>query len=385
MNLNFQAAINHLIQTSGANFASDVANGVRPDAAYVFTNRVLPIREVRNYYVQAAGILIRSTMSGLVGMDSKPAPMGAAEMNTFLANTAKFGGATYLPEAVLRELQNLAQQVVNRGGDTTRTVVDAILNFVRKFLIQPQLDTLEYLAGRALMTGAVDWTFNQKRLQVSYGVPSGNLFAQRTTTSGYIAGTSSVFWADWRAARALLGGPPEFAFATRDTIEGIISNPANNIFITAEDDFGSVSFDRIVNTDTDRRSEDRRNRGSLISYNQSGNIFDLSDPGETVEIPFLSDGYIVLVGRARRQEFGLISDRGDEELEGVEPLPDANAPTIGYTHLGPSTEKGGDTGIYSNVWVDPSMPMQLQGTTFMNALPFILQPDRLVVLRTAMS
>jgi hypothetical protein len=48
-------------------------------------------------------------------------------------------------------------------------------------------------------------------------------------------------------------------------------------------------------------------------------------------------------------------------------------------------EKGGQTGIYNNVWVPEFLPMQLYGHTFMNALPMILQPNRLVVLRTTMT
>lgn len=389
MNLNFQAAIAYLRSTAGGNFASDLANGARPDAAYVFTNDVLPIREVASYFVQAAGTIIRATMTGLVGMDSLGGPIGAVEMNTFLANTAKFGGHAHFNEATLRELQNAAQNVFNTGGDTVQFAVDNVLNFVQKLLIQPQLDTLEYLAVRACMTGALDWTFNQKRLQVNYGVPAGNLFAQRTLLASYVkgvtnTGANSVFWDDWRSARSILGGPFT-AFATPETIDGIISNPANNIFLTAQDEFGSVSFDRIVNTSTDRRSEDQRNNGRIIAYDQSGNVFDLVNRGQTVEVPFLSDGYIICIGRPRRQEFGIISNRGDEEPRGGGATGLMNGPTIGYTHLGPSVERGGQTGIFNNVYVTDLMPMQLQGDTLMNALPLILQPTRLVVLRTTMT
>jgi hypothetical protein len=393
VNLNFAAAIAYLQNTSGRDFASTIANGVRPDPAYVFTNTVLPTVEDPSYFVQAAGMLIRSTMAGLVGMDSIPGPVGAVEMNTFLANTAKFGGLATYNEATIRKLQSMAQNVFNRGGNVQSEVtVNAIFNFVDKFLRQPIRDTWEYLAVRACMSGAINWTFEQKTLAVNYGVPAGNLFAQRTLTQSYVAGavnngTASVFWADWRAARKLLGGAPLYAFATRDTIEGIADNPANNFFLTNEDEFGSIAFDRIVNTTIDRRSEDVRNRGALTAYDQSGNIFDLVNRGKTIEVPFLSDGYIILIGRPRRNENGLISNRGDQEgPTGLEAAtPGTGAPSIGYTHVGPTVEGGGQTGIYANVWVPTEMPMQLHGHAFANGLPFILQPDRLVVLRTTMT
>jgi len=386
VNLNFSAAIAYLQTTAGTDFASQIANGIRPDPAYVFTSTVLPTRERPGYFVQAAGMLIRSTMAGLVGMDSIPGPVGATELNTFLANTAKFGGISTFNEATIRELQAMAQNVFNLGGDVQSEVtINAIFNFVDKLLRQPIRDTWEYLAVQACMTGAINWTFEQKTLSVNYGVPSGNLYAQRTGSSGYIAGASSVFWADWRSARKLLGGAPVYAFATRDTIEGIADNPANSFFLTNQDEFGNISFERIVNTTIDRRSEDARNRGQLTAYDQSGNIFDLVNRGKTVEVPFLSDGYIILVGRPRRNQFGLISNRGDEEGPNGLSIPDPQSPTIGYTHVGPTVERGGQTGIYANVWVPVEMPMQLTGHAFANALPFILQPDRLVVLRTAMS
>jgi hypothetical protein len=392
VNLNFAAAIAYLQNTEGTDFASTLANAVRPDSAYLFTNEILPTVEDPSYFVQAAGMLIRSTMAGLVGMDSIPGPVGAAEMNTFLANTAKFGGLANFNEATIRKLQSMAQNVLNRGGNVQSEVtVNAIFNFVDKFLRQPLRDTWEYLAVRACMTGAINWTFEQKTLEVNYGVPSGNLFAQRTLTDSYVAGTTndgttSKFWTDWRAARRILGGPFR-AIATYETITGIADNPANNFFLTNEDEFGNVSFERIINTATDRRSEEIRNRGSLQSYDQSGNIFDLVNRGQTIEVPFLSDGYIICIGRPRRNQFGLISNRGDQEgPTGLEDAtPRAGAPTIGYTHVGPTVERGGQTGIYANVWVPTEMPMQLHGHAFANALPFILQPDRLVVLRTAMT
>lgn len=393
MNLNFAAALAYLRNTSGQDFAARLANGVRPDPAYVFTNTVLPVVEDPSYFVEAAGALIRTTMAGLVGMDSIPGPVGAMELNTFLANTAKFGGLATFNEATIRKLQAMAQNVFNRGGNVQAEVtINAIFNFVDKWLRQPIRDTWEYLAVQACMTGEINWQFEGKSLEVDYGVPSGNLFAQRTGTAQYVQGAgtngdASVFWDDWRAARRLLGGQPTYAFATRDTIEGIVDNPANNIFLTSQDEFGNVSFDKIVNTTIDRRSEDARNRGQLTAYDQSGNVFDLVNRGQTIEVPFLSDGYIILIGAPRRNQFGLISNRGDQEgpLGMLPATPGTGEPSIGYTHVGPTVEAGGQTGIYANVWVPTEMPMQLHGHAFANALPFILQPDRLVVLQTAMA
>ncbi len=391
MNLNFAAAIAYLQNTAGADFASTIANGVRPDAAYVFTRSVLPIVEDPSYFVQAAGVLIRSTMAGLVGMDSIPGPVGAVEFNNFLANTAKFGAIANFNEATIRRLQALAQNVLNRGGNVQSEVtIEAIFNFVAKFLRQPILDTWEYLAVQACMTGEINWEFEGKTLTVDYGVPAGNKFATRTGTTQYVQGAgtngdTSVFWDDWRAARKLLGGQPVQAFATQDTIEAIMDNPANNIFLNSQDEFGNATFSRIVNTTIDRVSEDARNRGTLTAYDQSGNVFDLANRGQTIEVPFLTDGKIILIGRGRRNQYGLISNRGDQEAANGLTVPDPNAPNIGYTHVGPTVERGGQPGIYAKVWVPVEMPMQLNGHSYANALPFILQPDRLVILTTNMT
>jgi len=239
MNLNFTAALDYLRRTSGPNFEVDIANAERPDSNYLF-ERVLPERTVDDYMASNAAITIMSTMAGLVGMDSPLPPVGAAMNRTWIQETAKIGGYFNLPEQMLRHLQQQSLRVRAGGGDDTRAIANTILNFA-KFLRQPLLDTLEYLRGRVLSRGAIDWTFNSKRLQVSYGVPSGNLFPQRTGTSGY-GGSASLFWDDWYEARSILSGRIRVVFASPATITLITSNAANDIRLTAQDERGSASF-----------------------------------------------------------------------------------------------------------------------------------------------
>jgi hypothetical protein len=99
-----------------------------------------------------------------------------------------------------------------------------------------EFDGMPYI-GMALMTGGIDWTFNQKRVEVSYGVPAGNLFAERTGTAGY-GGSASVFWDDWYEARSLLNGRIRVGFAAPATAVtggcGAAANPAScTCFVTA--------------------------------------------------------------------------------------------------------------------------------------------------------
>jgi hypothetical protein len=376
MNINFQSALDYLRRVAGDNFEVEIANAARPDSDYLF-EQVFPERLIDDYMASNAAMTIKSTMAGLVGMDSPLPPVGAASSRTWTQETFKIGGMFTFPEQVLRHLQMQAMRIRAGGGDDTQAIADRIINFA-KFLRQPLLDTAEFLRGMALMTGGIDWTFNQKRVEVSYGVPAGNLIAERTGTAGY-GGSASVFWADWYAARTLLNGRIRVVFATPATIAMITGNSVNSVRILTDDERGSASFVRLSNPSMDVASSDRRDRVSMVAYDASGNVFDLSSAGLglVVQVPFLSDGYVIIVGggSASGQAFS-VDSTGDEarDTRGVE---------LGYTHIGPTVE-GGSVGRWERIFTPENRPYQLQGEAAMNLVPVMTGPENLVVLRTVM-
>lgn len=377
MNLNFAAALDYLRRTAGPNFEVEIANADRPPSNYLF-EQVLPERRVDDYMASNAALTILATMAGLVAMDSPPAPVGAASGRTWIQESFKIGGQFVLTEQTLRHIQMQMLRLQAGGGDDTRALAARVVNFA-KWLRQPLLDTAEFLRGMALMTGGIDWTFNQKRIQFTYGVPAGNLFAQRTGTAAYDS-TASVFWDDWYAARDILLGRVRAVFATPKTITAITSNAANSMRLITQDERGSVSFVRLSDPTTGQVDSDIRAQGRMVAYDATGNVFDLSSGnlGKVIQVPFLSDGYIIIVGGglSAGQVFN-VDETGDE-------VRDPTGLELGYTHIAPTVE-GGAVGRWERVFTPENRPYQLQGETVMNLVPVLEGVENLVVLRTALT
>lgn len=376
MNINFTAALDYLRRTAGDNFEVEIANAERPPSNYLF-EQVLPERRVDDYMASNAALSILSTMAGLVGMDSPLPPVGAASGRTWIQDTFKIGGQFYFPEQMLRHLQNQAMRIRAGGGDDTRAIAARIINFA-KFLRQPLLDTAEFLRGMALMTGGIDWTFNAKRINFTYGVPAGNLFAERTGTAAY-HDVDSVWWDDWYAVRSILDNQIRAVFATPATITAITGNAANDIRLTATDERGSASFIRLSNPEMDVASSDFRDQARIVAYNAKGNVFDLSSGnlGKVVQVPFLNDGYVIVVGGAASgdQAFS-VDDSGDE-------VRDASGIELGYTHIAPTVE-GGAVGRWERIYTPENTPWSLMGQSVMNLVPVLQGVENLVVMRTEM-
>lgn len=373
MDLNFAAVLASL----GPDAAFRIINQARPPADYLF-NTFLPERPRATYDAKAGSMTIRATMAGMVGMDSPYPPGGHVAGRAFHEQTAKIAQHVPLPEALLRELHQLLQAAgadVSSDDVMTRTV----LNFVDKILVQAQLDTAEWLRGQALTTGVLAWTFNGIQLAVNYGVPAGNLFAQRTGTAGY-GGSASVFWADHRAALAKLKNQVRAILAHPNTINMIVSNTVNNIVLTAQDlATGSFSFVKnLGNTATGPflPSPDVRERVSIIGYGEEGDVLDPTTPTVPEAVKFLPEGLIVYVGNPAPRGF-TVGLGGALETE-------TNELPIGFTHIGPTTEGGGRPGRWSQVYTPENQPMTIHGRTAANILPVIDAPEKLVVLSTVM-
>jgi hypothetical protein len=366
MNFNLKEALSQLVE--GAVFK--VANEARPGNLYLFDSLLPEIR--RNDYQAASGSMtVRATMAGLVGMDSPYPEGGTFEISTFSEETAKLAIAVRLPEKALRDLHTLLQQTLNQDGRAAanETAAQEALNFVNKLLVQPQLDAMEWLRGQALVTGAIDWTFNKKRLLVDYGIPAKYFLTPRTGANGY-GGTTSKFWTDIREAKALLKSVRAF-IVHPDTKEMILANSANNIQIIAETET-SIDVVRIVGT-TERTSTDPRDRVRLVTYGLEGEVLDPDNPGKTLQLPFMARGALLAVGNNLTRSFVVGA--------GSTPPPD-NA--LGYTHLAPTIEGNNRPGRWARVFTPEGRPWALEGESVANGLPVIEATDKIVVGSTEM-
>lgn len=372
-NLNFGDVLRDL----GPDAAFRVINERRPDADYLL-NTFLPERLMPTYDVKAGNMTIRPTMAGLVGADAPYPPGGLIDVQKFMEQSAKVALTVVLPEMMQRRLREFLYRI-DSPQQSSEAVRNTVLNFIDKMLVQPQWDTFEYLRGEVLTTGAIDWTFNGKRLQVTYGVPAGNLFAQRTTTASY-GGSASVFWADYRAGLSILKGRVRAVVGHPDTINLIVSNPVNNIIVTAQDlQTGTYSIAKNVGGASGPQipSGDSRDRTTMVGYGAEGEIINPLDPDSTILVPFISTGKLVMIGDAPSRGFQV-------GLGGAVESP-TQALELGYTHIAPTEEGQGAMGRWARAFIPENRPYQVQGDSVTNGLPVLEAPDKLVVLNTAMT
>ena len=361
---------------SGAAFR--VANEARPGSDYVF-NSLLPEEQRFDYQAKAGSMTVRSTMAGLVGMDSPYPETGSIELSAFSEETTKIANRVRMPEKSLRDLHEFIRHVRDGGGNVSQAIQLEAINFLDKLIVQSHLDTMEYLRGQALVTGGIDWIFNKIRLKVDYGVPTNHFLPQRTGANGY-GGNTSMFWSDIRSLKKLLRNDVRAFILHSNTKEMILANEANNITLLSEDiDRGTFSIVRRIKTlagvdSLSMQSTDPRDRAQFITYDAEGELYDPTDPSRTIQIPFMAEGAILAVGNynARRYVVG----------QG------ATAPTVynlGYTHLAPTIEGKGRPGRWADVFTPEREPWAVEGRGVTNGLPVIEAPDRIAVASTEMS
>ena len=357
----------------GPNAAFQIINQARTPANYLF-GTILPERTLPSYEVKSGSLTIRPLMAGLVAMDSPYPETGAMDTSTFLAQSAKIANRVSFPEAALRTLQQFIQQMQLTGGNSREAVVSEVYNFTAALLVQPHLDTAEWLRGQALL-GKIDWTFNKKRLLMDYGVPSANKLTLRTTASNdAYGGTSSKFWADNQAALKLLKYNRRAVIMHPDTFNDIIANPANNIQVVASSGdagAGRYSLVRMIQQNgVNVASPDMRDRVDIITYGLEGEMLDPAT-GKTVRIPFLKAGYVIHLGQNSGN--GYVVGAGSQRPANYE---------LGYTHIAPTVESGGQAGRWARVYTPENEPWSLRGEAAENSLPVIESPDKLVIAQT---
>lgn len=357
----------------GTDFTIRLLNAARPPADYRLA-RFLPSMTSTSYDVSRANMIIRTTMAGLVGMDSPYPEGGIASVDSWYEQTAKIAIANDFNEATIRTLQAIAKEFQLGGGNANRAIADNLLNVTDKLITQALLDREEWMRGQVLGTGKLIWTFNRKTINVDYGIPAGNVLATRTGTDAYDS-TTSKFWDDWRVAQDILGWTGLSAVAHPTTINAIVNNPANNAVLIAQGVDGSVTIGRYVNIMSNpQRSADVRDVCTLNSIPFEGEIIDLTDAtppmNTSKKVPFFPKGKISVMGSA-----GSVALIG----QGSTQVP---REALGYLHIGPTVEGNGTAGRWGRVFVPENRPFALRYEGAENVLPVITDPTQLVILST---
>lgn len=369
MHLDFGEALQQL----GPDAAVRIAREMTPPARYQF-NALLPERTLQGYIAEHGNITIRSTMAGLVGMDSPYPPGGYIEAAEFMEKLAKIANEVTLNEKTQRAIQERLNYLRLAGGNATRSMIDEVLNFTNKVLLQPHYDTAEWMRGQALVNGGISWSFGGTKLTVDYGIPGNHKLPNRTGTASY-GGSASTFWDDVRLARKLLRYNLRAVYAHPETIDVIISNPANSLAIVAQSGFDVTVQRHVVRGGMDVTSTDVRDRLTFVSYDTEGEVYDPSTK-KTKIVDFMARGKILFIGENTRSAYRV--------GEGSTPDPEADR-ALGYTHIGPTVEGGGSAGRWADVFVPERKRYQLVGQAVTNLLPVLEAPQKLVIASTALT
>lgn len=380
--LNFQAVLAAL---GGSAAVFRIANAARAAGDYLLAS-LLPEIQRNDYTVTAGNMTVKATMAGLVGMDSPYPPGGMVSASYFMEQTAKIANSVRLNEKALRELQRMVQVLQLGGGDTNEALTQEVLNFFDKVVMQPHLDTFEWLRAQALFTGAINWTFGKIPLVVSYGVPAAHFLPTRTTVGGTAYGAAdSAFWSDVRELSRILKGNVRALIAHPDTLDEIIYNDANGMRVVTDTGIGpirTVSLQRFARDAagdfiSGQDSNDARDRTTIIAYAREAEIINPANPETTIQIPFAPRGKLLAVGN--NTDSGYIVGRGSQEEDPNE------SNRLGYTHIGPTVEGNGAPGRWGRMYTPENTPWALIGQAVTNGLPVIESPDKIAVATTELA
>ena len=363
------------LATLGPDAAFRLINQARPAASYLFAS-ILPERPMRSYEVRNGAMTVRTTMAGLVGMDSPYPPTGMVDVSTFLEKSAKIANQVVMSEQAIRTLQEMLMFLQLSGAPTNERMVEEVLNFSNALLVQPHLDAAEWLRGQALATGAISWTFNGLALSIDYGVPSGNKLTARTGNDAY-AGSASKFWTDIRdQGKKLRKASRIIRIAHPDLVEDIVANSANSIRVLSEDS-GQITVQRMIaQNGTNTPSSDARDTVQIVKYGLEAEVIDPTDSSKTVVVPFMPKTKLVAIGT--------MVNTGYTVGAGSRPPQDYE---LGYTHLAPTVEASGAPGRWARVYTPEQRPWQLVGEAVSNVLPVIdaHAVDRIVIATSEVS
>jgi hypothetical protein len=369
-----------VLQSLGPDAMLRIMSEARNDPDYYLTT-LMPERPMPDYTVTAGNITVRTTMAGLVGMDSPYPEGGIVDVAEFMEKSAKIAIALGLNEETIRTIQRFVREysLMNNGAgapDPMSFMTDEALNFFEKVLVQALKDTREYLRGQSLK-GVIDWTFNKKRLYVNYGFPAEHTLTARSGTSAY-SGSASKFWEDVRAQKRLLRKSNRIILlAHPDTVDDIVYNSVNTLNVV-NDSNSSVTIQKVNVSEGGQRegTGDARDTITIVKYGLEGEVLDPSDPDVTVKLPFIERGYVHAIGSG--------NNRGYRVGEGSTPDP-RNDLELGYTHLAPTVEGNGALGDWGRMYTPEARPWSLRGEVVSNNLPVIEGNERVVNAHTTMS
>lgn len=357
----------------GANQAFRIANTARPPADYLFA-RFLPERPEYDYTAKSGSMTVRATMANLVGMDSVYPEGGALDTSNFSQATAKLAQRLRLPERTLRALQEMLIRLRATGQPTNEAIQRVALNFLDKLIVQPHTDAAEHMRGLALVTGNLDITNGDIRLQVNYGVPSGNFNAQRTGTNAY-DGTTSKFWEDIRFHRRV-NKSLRYLIVHPNTIDAARYNPANNLTTVSQGN-GQVTFRRL--NAQGALTQDIGDVVTFLVHGKEGEILDIANPGKTKKVPFMPTGAMLGIGEGDGAQ-NLFDGVGQGSTDNP-----ANDDAIGYTHLAPTTEAGGVPGRWAEVYTPQDAPYTVEGRGASNIMPVLENTSKVSVTTSTIS
>jgi hypothetical protein len=361
----------------GPNAGARIINAARPTSDYLL-NTFLPERLMTDYSVNAANMLVRTTMAGMVSMDSPYPPGGLVELQTFFEQSLKLGISNRMIEAQIRQLQQLLMGLQLAGSLTNDFLQREAFNFYQKTVVQAILDRAEWMRAQAMIYGAINWTFNQKPVSVSYGIPAGNFLTTRTDANNdSYSDTGSKFWEDVANAQGILRYNLRGAVMNTATYLKILSQPANNIIVLAQSN-NSVTVTRTTSRSGNTvQDNDARYTMQFVLYDREAEVMDTTPPnlGKTEIKKFVPDGKIIYIGANTAS--GYVVGEGSTR----NPRADME---IGYHHIAPTVEGGGAPGRWGRMYVPEGYPMQLIAEGASNELPVILAPEKICIATTEM-
>lgn len=352
---------------------AQITREARPSSEYALAP-ILPAREEDEYFVESANMVVRSTMAGIVAMDS-PYPEGSAiTFETKNERTFKTAIQVTMGEAVLRRLQRIYRRVVEGGGgNALDQMVEEFLNYYKGVILQAHFDHEEYLRGMALSTGGLDLKYNGKHIEVDYGVPAANKLTTRTGNDAY-GGSESKFWADRYEADRLLPGGIRDAICSHKTAMDIIHNPVNSVRVVNVDG-DNYTLQRVVNNNgVINDSFDTRDLVTLRVYRSEADLFDAAT-NTTKAIPFIPNGVVIYLGAP--------TVRGYVPGQGARPDADSQR-ELGYIHVGPTVEGNGLPGRWGRTFRPENAPWSIASQAVSNIMPVISNPKSIVIASTAL-
>jgi hypothetical protein len=369
MHLDFSRIVDDL---AGQKAFTRIINELRPGDEYIFA-KLLPEVRSTEYFVEANYMTVRSLMAGLVGTDSVYPKTGWAETSGHVMRTLKVANSVDLTESAQRVLQQLAMQNSLNGPEE-------VLNFYNKVIVQPHLDTAEWLRGQALANltvgsggdpvTTIDWAFNRSKVNVIYKRPDNWDPPERTGDDAY-DGVNSKFWDDVMYGYKKLHYSVSTVIMNAAMVDKIIANPANHIVIDSMSADGRTFTLRKTTDDGLQYVLDGRYQITITVYDGSAEVFDPTSDG-LKQLQYMPDGMMLFVGNYVSNKIYTVGQGSSDIIEGTR---------LGYTHVAPTVEGGGVPGRWGRTFTPENAPWHLTAEGVANLIPIIEEPKLLVIAR----